>query len=119
VADLYAARARAYAAGSAEALDAVYSAQSPLRAADAAEIEQLSASGAVVRGFAPEVVEVRGSAPAGARAELRLVDRWPAYTVVGRGGGEERVPGRGERLVSLVLVRTEGGWRIDSGRILT
>ncbi len=117
VAALYADRARAFAGSSARALDAVYTADSPLRAADAAVIEDLRSSGAVVRGFEPEVIEVRAATLRGSRAELRLVDRWARYVVVEDGAARE-VPGRGDAVVDLVVVRTDGGWRIDSARLL-
>jgi hypothetical protein len=115
---LYAARARGFETGSAEALDRAYTADSPLRAADAAEIGELRGSGAAVEGFAPEVVEVRSARVTGHRAELRLVDRWPGYTVVQDGDATQDVPPRGDRLVAMVLVRGAHGWRIDTARLL-
>jgi eukaryotic-like serine/threonine-protein kinase len=115
---LYAARADAYGSGSAVALDAVYTIGSPLRAADAAEVADLRSAGAQVRGFAPEVVEVRSAERAGDRVELELVDRWPVYTVVGDDGTAQTVPARGDRLVAMVLVRSGDSWRIDTARLL-
>jgi hypothetical protein len=116
---LYAARAEAYGSASTEALDAVYALDSPLRGADAAEISRLRSTGAEVEGFAPEVVEVRSASRSAQRAEVRLVDCWPAYTVLARDGGRRAVPARGERLVAMVLVRGDDGWRIDSARLLS
>jgi hypothetical protein len=115
---LYAARAEAYATGSAGALEPVYAGDSPLHRADEAEITTLRSSGAEVRGFAPEVVEVHSVTRAGDRVELELVDRWPGYTVVEADGTTRAVPARGERLVAMVLVRESGQWRIDSARLL-
>ena len=116
--DLYAARARAYETASVDRLDAVYPGDSPLRSADAAEIARLRSAGAAVHGFAPEVVEVRSATRTGDRVELRLVDRWPAYTVVAGDGTEHAVPARGERLVAMVLVRDQdGGWLIGSAEL--
>jgi hypothetical protein len=63
------------------------------------------------------VVAVRSAEVTGDRAELRVVDRWPGYTVHA-GGTARDVPGRGERLVAMVLVRTKGGWRLDTARLL-
>jgi hypothetical protein len=118
VAALYAARAGAFSSGSSQALDDVYTERSPLRAADAARIADLRSAGSQLRGFAPEVVEVRTATVARNRAELLLVDRWPAYRVVA-GGVVQEVPARGDRVVALVLVRADGGWRIDSARLVT
>ena len=115
---LYAARAEAYAAGTVEALDVVYTRDSPLRVADATELADLRAAGTHVRGFAPEVVVVRAAQRAGGRVEVQLVDRWPSYTVVGGEGTAQTVPARGERQVAMVLVRSEDGWRIDTARLL-
>ncbi len=116
---LYAARAEAYGSASTEVLDAVYALDSPLRGADAAEIATLRSSGAEVHGFAPEVVEVRSAARSGKRVEVRLVDRWPAYTVLAQDGGRRAVPARGDRLVAMVLVREDDGWRIETARLLS
>jgi hypothetical protein len=114
---LYAARARAYESASVAMLDAVYSDDSPLRAADAAQLAALRSSGRQVRGFAPEVVVVRSATRAETRVELRLVDRWPAYEVVD-GAATEEVPARGEQPVVMELVREDGGWRIATARLL-
>ena len=116
--DLYAARAQAYASASTEPLDAVYTRDSPLREADAAELARLRTSGAEVQGFAPEVVEVRSAVRTGDRVDVRLVDRWRAYTVMGKDGSRQPVPARGDRLVEMVLVRDGDGWRIDTARLL-
>jgi hypothetical protein len=119
LAGLYATRAAAYASGEAEDLDAVYTDDSPLRAADSAEIARLRSSGSEVRGFGPEVVEIRSAERTGNRVALRLVDRWPAYTVRGPDGPGQAVPAREERPVAMVLVRGPGGWRIQSARLLS
>jgi hypothetical protein len=118
VKELYASRAEAYRSMSVDLLDGVYTDGSALRAADSAEITGLRSSGGQVRGFAPEVVEIRSATTAGQRAELRLVDRWPAYTVLDANRIAQSVPARGERPVAMVLVRNEDGWRIDSAGLL-
>jgi hypothetical protein len=118
LARLYESRGEAYTSGDPEDVDAVYTADSPLRAADSAEITRLRSSGAEVRGFAPEVVEVRSATRAGDRVQLRLVDRWPAYTVREPDGTGRAVPARAERVVAMVLVRERDGWRILSARLL-
>jgi hypothetical protein len=116
--ELYAARAEAYASASTQQLDAVYTRDSPLREADAAELARLRSSGAEVQGFAPEVVEVRSAVRTGARVDVRLVDRWRAYTVLGEDGSPQAVPARGDRPVAMVLIRGDAGWRIDTARLL-
>jgi hypothetical protein len=115
---LYAARSAAYGSGSVDALDAVYTDDSPLRAADAAEIGRLRSSRAEMRGFAPRVVEVRSATRTGNRAELDLVDKWPAYTVRSEHGTPHVVPARGNSFVAMVLVRGPEGWRIDTAELL-
>ena len=115
---LYAARAEAYESISVELLGGVYTDHSPLRAADEAEIDRLRSSGTTLQGFAPEVVEVRTAEGTGDRVELRLVDRWPSYTVLAESGTPQTVPARGERLVAMVLDRDDEGWRIDTARLL-
>jgi hypothetical protein len=54
----------------------------------------------------------------GNRAELKVVDRWPAYTVRGEDGTRQVAPARGESLVAIVLVRGTGGWRIGTAELL-
>ena len=72
-----------------------------------------------MRGFSPTVVEVTGVSVEGDRAVVDLTDRWPEYEVVatGSGNGGRRcgpAPGRAATAVRMVLLRTPGGWRIDS-----
>jgi hypothetical protein len=115
---LYDARAEAYASLSVAGLESVHTPGSSLRAADSAEITRLRRSGVQVRDFAPEVVEVRSATRRGDRVELQLVDRWPAYRVVGDDGSARVVPARRERVVAMVLLRGSDGWRIDTAGLL-
>ena len=110
--ELYAARAEAWATGSAEPLDDVYTDGSPLRAADRAGIAELRSDGSVLSGFTPEVVAVTSAEVDGSRADLRLVDRWAEHTLRTADGTAQPVAGRPEQEVVMVLLRTPGGWRI-------
>jgi hypothetical protein len=118
VADLYERRAAAFGTGSAAALGEVYTAGSPLLAADREHVHALAGAGELLRGFAPEVVRADPHSVTGDRAELVLVDRWPEYDVVAAdaptGVALRTEPGRGESEVRMVLVRTVDGWRIDT-----
>ncbi|PRY50445.1 serine/threonine protein kinase [Geodermatophilus tzadiensis] len=122
---LYARRAEALSSASAAGLGDVYTPDSALLAADRAYVEALAASGEVLRGFRPVVEEVTatGLPDAGGRVVLRLVDSWPSYDVVAvddPGGVPRRTEAGRERTpVSMVLVRTPGGWRIESAGRLT
>jgi hypothetical protein len=121
VAQLYARRARAFGTASGTspvtALDRVYTADSPQRAADEEQIQALAAATERLRGFAPSVVRVSDVRTSGQRVELRLVDRWPGYDVVpaGRPDGPalRAGVGRPEAAVRMVLASTPAGWRID------
>jgi hypothetical protein len=121
VAQLYARRARAFGTASGTsavtALDRVYTADSPQRAADEEQIRALAAATERLRGFTPSVVRVSDVRTSGQRVELRLVDRWPGYDVVpaGRPDGPALRAGAGrpEAAVRMVLALTPAGWRID------
>jgi len=116
VRELYSRRADAF-GGAPERLADVYTAGSPLLAADEQHARELEAAGEQLSGFAPVVGRVSVVSAAGDRAELQLTDSWPAYRVVpaGRAGGPalRTVPGRPDAEVRLVLLRTPEGWRID------
>jgi eukaryotic-like serine/threonine-protein kinase len=122
VMELYERRARAFAAASVEPIADVYTADSPLRAADERHARELAAAGEVLRGFAPSVTAVTGVSGAGDRIQLDLVDRWPGYEVVPAaepGGAALRtVPGRPDVGVRMLLARTAEGWRIVSAQRL-
>ena len=112
VGELYDRRAAAFEDGAVAELDTVYAPGSELLAADRSYVQELAAAGEVVRGFAPQVVRVEATAVGEDRVELDLVDRWPEYEVVGAAIRIE--PGRPESAIRMVLVRADGGWRIES-----
>ncbi len=122
VADLYQRRAAAFAAGSPDGLDDVYTAGSPLRAADEEHARSLAEAGEVLRGFAPTVVAVTAVADGDDRVEMDLVDRWSGYDVVPAGAPDgpavRTAPGRPETAVRMVLLRTPQGWRIERAQRL-
>jgi hypothetical protein len=119
VADLYGRRADAFAAPWAADLESVYTQASPLRAADEQHAQELASAGEALRGFTPEVVAVHAVDVSGDRAQLDLVDRWPAHDVVAADGTALRSsPERADTAVRLVLIRTGDGWRIDSAERL-
>jgi hypothetical protein len=122
VTELYRRRAQAFATGSAVPLGGVYTPGSAQLAADERSLGGLAAERRVLRGFAPEVTAVSAAAVRGDRAELRLVDRWPAYEVVPAASPSAAAvataPGRADAGVRLVLVRGAAGWRIDSAQRL-
>jgi hypothetical protein len=122
VTDLYQRRAHAFASARPDGLADVYVAGSPQLAADERSARVLAEAGEALRGFAPEVAELSVLSSDGARVQLDLVDRWSGYDVVPAGapGGPalRTVPGRPDTTVRLVLLRTGGGWRIESGQRL-
>ncbi|MGY1736275.1 protein kinase domain-containing protein [Geodermatophilus sp. SYSU D00684] len=122
--DLYDRRARAFTAGSPALLDEVYTADSPLLAADRAYLTALTAAGEVLRGFTPSVsaVTVEAATSGDGSVRVRLVDSWPEYAVVAVTAPDGPVlrteAGRGDTPVTMVLVPRAGGWRIGTaGRL--
>jgi hypothetical protein len=102
----------------------VYTADSPLLAADRAYLQALDQAGEALRGFAPSVsaVTVTAAPAAGGAVRVRLVDSWPECAVVSAvapdGPPLRTEPGRGEVAVAMVLVPGPGGWRIGTaGRL--
>ncbi len=121
---LYERRARAFATGDAALLTEVYTADSPLLAADRAYLASLSSAGEVLRGFRPAVtqVTVTGGGAGEGHVRVELVDGWPACDVVPAadpGGPALRTEaGRAPTRVGMVLVEGPAGWRIGSaGRL--
>lgn len=118
VAGLYEQRAAAFAEAEPAALDAVYTADAPLRDRDRQELAAMATAGQVLRGFDPRVVEVlEVGRPEPGRVRLLLVDTVPAYRVQSHGAAGAAVdavtvPGRGEAQVRMVLDRAPDGWRI-------
>jgi eukaryotic-like serine/threonine-protein kinase len=122
LADLYRRRAEALAAPAPAPLTEVYSEGSVPLAADETHARALAGAGEALRGFDPEVLEVTGAEERGGRAQVEIVDRVAAYEVVRAddpdGPALRTVEGRAEARVRLVLVRTDAGWRIESGERL-
>ncbi len=121
---LYERRARAFAAGDAALLADVYTADSPLLAADRAYLAARTSAGEVLRGFRPAVtqVTVTGEGDADGQVRVELVDGWPDFDVVPAadpGGPALRTEaGRAPTRVGMVLVAGPSGWRIGSaGRL--
>ncbi|MGY1813106.1 serine/threonine-protein kinase [Blastococcus sp. SYSU D00820] len=121
LAELYDRRAQAFGTAEAEALDDVYTPDSPLLVADRAAVAALAAAGEVLGGFAPEVVEVRSVAVTGDRAVVEAVDRRPEHAVLAASAPDgpplRMQPGRAEAAVRLELVRTPDGWRIAAAAL--
>lgn len=115
---LYQRRAAAFETGAAALLDQVFAADSPQLVTDTAEVERLVAAGQVLRGFAPRVLGVLDIALGEDRATLRITDTLPDYETVPMGDvgapALASTPGRGPATVSMILVRTEDGWRIHT-----
>jgi catechol 2,3-dioxygenase-like lactoylglutathione lyase family enzyme len=100
-----------------EPLTGVYSLGSTQRTADEESVRALAAAGEALRGFAPTVVRVTDVESSGDRVILELVDRWAGYVVVPAadpdGPALRPGAGRAEAPVRMVVVRTDGGWRIE------
>ena len=113
---LYQRRATALVDGTADLLDGVYTADSPLGAEDTAWLEELTVSGADLQSFSPRVLAVTGVQvlPDGSGATVQLVDEVPGYALRGADGTHQDVAARGGAAVALTLARTPDGWRIDT-----
>jgi hypothetical protein len=111
--ELFAARARAFAAADEAALAGVYAPSAPGGAADARLVRALSAAGRTAEGVRHRVSAVDVVAVEADRAELRVVDSLEAYDVRDAAGAVvARQPGRGEAVQRVELVRTDAGWRL-------
>ena len=117
VQELYARRAEAFTRADPAGLDAVYSAGSPLRAADEAAVRALADAGRRLAGFTPRVEGPVVVVATGDRVRLEASDGWGGYAVVSAddpdGPALAHVPGRGTGPVVLELVAAPDGWRID------
>ncbi|MGY1699649.1 serine/threonine-protein kinase [Geodermatophilus sp. SYSU D00766] len=121
---LYERRAEAFGTGDAALLAEVYTADSPLLAADRAYLAALGAAGEVLRGFRPTVAQVAVTGVAGAdgTVQVQLLDSWPECAVVSAAVPDGPVlrteAGRAPARVEMVLVPGPDGWRIGSaGRL--
>lgn len=122
---LYERRAGAFSIGAPDLLDEVFTADSPLLAADRSELEELMAAGLRLRGFAPAVLEVAAVEP-GPRGEpgtpdsvtLRILDEIGPYDVVPveapAGAPVASNPGRAATSVLMTLEDSPQGWLISS-----
>ncbi len=108
-------RGEALARAREELLFRVYTLGSAPLAGDTQAIRSLVAAGATAPGVRHEVTAVRLLSATGRHARLVVTDRMPAYRVVARSGAVLRVvPARASKTFQLELVRTVGGWRIQS-----
>lgn len=114
---LYRRRAAALSTGSPDGLTGVYAPGSPQLSADRAALDSLRAAGRQLRGYGPggvRITDVGRLDQSAGRIELRLVDSWSAYEIVGPGTVIAGRPARAEAPVRMVLVRTAAGWRMDT-----
>ncbi|MBA3339503.1 MAG: serine/threonine protein kinase [Geodermatophilaceae bacterium] len=113
---LYERRALAFSTGSVSLLEQVFTPDSPQLAADSTELTRLVQAGEVLRGFAPQVLEILDFSVAGDRASLRITDTFAAYDTVPasdtRAVAVAEYPGREPAQVTMTLVLSEQGWRI-------
>ena len=110
---LASARAAAFARADPSLLSTVYVAGAPAYSADSATLRSLAGRGLRARGFAITVEQVQVEQASGAAARLRVVDRLSGYTLVdGSGAARGSGPGAPSRGFTMVLRRTESGWRI-------
>lgn len=111
--ELFAARARAFAAADEAALAGVYAPSAPGGAADVRLVRALAAAGRTAEGVRHRVSAVDVVALDADRTELRVVDSLGAYDVRDAAGVVvARRPGRGEAVQRIRLVRTGAGWRL-------
>jgi hypothetical protein len=111
--ELFAARARAFAAADEAALAGVYAPSAPGGAADARLVRALAAADRTAEGVRHRVSAVDVVSVDAERAVLRVVDRLEAYDVRDAGGAVVvRQPGRAEAVQRVHLVRTDAGWRL-------
>jgi hypothetical protein len=121
VQSLYDRRAAAFTEGRPELFAQVYAAGSDLGTRDRAEVAALVTGSRQVRGFAPTVDRVDSVTVDGDRAQLSLADSFADYRVVPAGDPAatgRTVGGRAETGVTMDLVRTPSGWRLDSARLV-
>jgi hypothetical protein len=82
-------------------------------ASDAALVRALRARGAAARGADTEVVSVHVQSAGPIRADVEVMDRLTAHSIVSTSGQVlEHRPARGARVSVLVLVRGADGWRV-------
>jgi eukaryotic-like serine/threonine-protein kinase len=110
---LYAARARAFAAADEAALAGVYAPAAPGGAADARLVRALAAAGRTAEGVRHRVTAVDVVHADADRAELRVVDSLGPYDVRDAAGTVvARRAGRAAAVQRVRLQRTDDGWRL-------
>jgi hypothetical protein len=113
LADLDAARARAFASADPAALDAVYSPGSPALARDRAALARLAAAGLRADGLRIDALDVAETARGERRVRLRVADVLRAYALVDAAGAVvETRPGRGRASWTVTLLRGDEGWQV-------
>lgn len=119
---LYERRALAFGTGAVALLEQVFTDDSAQLVSDRTELTRLVQAGEVLRGFAPQVVEVLEASVDGDHAMLRITDAFAAYETVPaldtRAAAVAEAAGRGPTPVAMTLVLTEPGWRIQSAQLL-
>jgi hypothetical protein len=109
------ARSRAFAAGDAAGLSAVYLPAAPAGRRDAAELARLAGAGVRAAGLRLDATSVRLVGRSPGRVQLSVTDVLPAYRLVdARGRVVARPAGRGARTWTVVLGRAgpRGPWRV-------
>lgn len=115
--ELYDSRAAAFASADPSALSDVYTSDSPQLATDRSTIEVMAGQQQRLDGFAPTVSFVEVVSAEADRVRLRVVDSFAAFSVVA-GSAVTPDPGRGSHPVSVLMVRTPGGWRIHTAELM-
>jgi hypothetical protein len=113
LAGLDAARSRAFAAGDAGPLRAVYATGAPALARDRSALAALTGAGLRAQGLRLTATSVVVRRRAGGRVRLAVTDVMPPYRLVDAAGVvADRRPGRGAASWTVVLSRDHGRWRV-------
>lgn len=117
---LYERRAAAFQTGAVALLDQVFTPASPQLALDRSEVMRLVAAGQLLRGFAPQVVDVHAFSMNGDQASLEVTDTFADYQIVPASDSTAAPlgahPGRGPAAVTMTMLLTDKGWRIHTAR---
>lgn len=110
LAELYDARAEAFASGDSAALAEVYTLDSRQLRSDTETIESLAAQQRSVVGFVPRLIEVESVQESAEVAVAVVRDEIRPFTIVDESGAELTVAGRAPSRVVLQLRRVGGSW---------